>query len=107
MTPSLQRLDIAFTLRELSPATVRGYHAWAAPYVRLMRRSPIATRLIDPIATWRAKEIAYQMGERDTPHYRGKAVRAVMEPTCWLIGHVLAMLPGGPERFHPYLSNLR
>lgn len=104
MTPSLQRLDIAFTLRELSPATVRGYHAWAVPYVRWMRKSKLATALIEPIATWRAKEIAHQLGERDKPHYRGKLVRLVMEPACWLIGRGIEILPGDADRFHPYLQ---
>lgn len=47
------------------------------------------TRLICPVATWRAQEIAYQMGGRSKPHYLGKAVRAFMEPTCWVLGVVL------------------
>jgi len=32
------------------------------PYVRLMRRSPLATRAIEPPARWRAEETAYLMG---------------------------------------------
>lgn len=103
MAPSLQRLDIAFTLKRLSPATVRGYHFWAVPYVRLMKRSTLTTALINPLATWRAKEIAYQMGERAKPHYPGKAVRAVMEPLCWALGMVLGWI-GDPDRFHPNLD---
>ncbi|HEY9163602.1 MAG TPA: hypothetical protein VIN57_03240 [Magnetovibrio sp.] len=97
----MQRLDIAFTLRVLSSATVRGYHVWAVPYVRLMRRSKFATALIEPIATWRALEIAYQLGERERPHWRGKVVRAVMEPLCWCIGWTIEALPGDANRFHP------
>lgn len=91
MAPSLQRLDIAYTLKKLSPITVRGYHFWAVPYVHLMKRSALATAVIDPFATWRALEIAYQMGDRDKPHFRGKLVRGVMEPLCWAIGWVLSM----------------
>ncbi|MCR4378645.1 MAG: LysM peptidoglycan-binding domain-containing protein [Rhodospirillales bacterium] len=107
MAPRLQRLDVAFTLRELSPVTVRGYHVWAVPYVRLMRKSKLATALIEPVATWRALEIAHRLGERDKPHHLGKAVRWVMEPLCWLIGHIAAMLPGDPERFHPVLRTMK
>jgi len=93
MAPSLQRLDIAFTLKKLSPTTVRGYHFWAIPYVRLMKKSHLATVLIDPFATWRALEIAYQMGDRDKPHLRGQLVRLIAEPVCWAIGRILENLP--------------
>lgn len=100
MASSLQRLDIAYTLRELSPATVRGYHAWAVPYVRLMKRSNLATRLVEPFARWRAEEIAYQMKARSRPHYGGKVVRVLGEPVCWALGKVLGWI-GDPGRFYP------
>ncbi|HEY9078409.1 hypothetical protein [Magnetovibrio sp.] len=100
MAPSLQRLDIAFTLHHLSPATVRGYHAWAVPYVRLMKRSQLATRLVEPLARWRAEEIAYRMKARVRPHYRGRVVRWVGEPLCWVLGSVLGWI-GDPDRFYP------
>jgi len=105
MAPSLQRLDIAYTLRHLSPATVRGYHAWAVPYVRLMKRSPLATYMVEPLARWRAEEIAFRMKARSRPHYGGRAVRAVGEPLCWLLGTVLGWV-GDPERFHPERSKV-
>jgi len=107
MDASLQRLDVAFTLKRLSPATVRGYHVWAVPYVRWMRKSRLATALMRPVATWRALEIAYQLGERAKPHLRGKLVRSIMEPACRLIGHAAALLPGDPDRFYPYLRAMR
>ena len=100
MASSLQRLDIAYTLKHLSPATVRGYHAWAVPYVRLMKRSKLATRLVEPFARWRAEEIAYQMKGRPRPHYRGKLVRLIGEPMCWGLGTVLGWT-GDPNRFYP------
>ena len=105
MAPALQRLDIAFTLKRLSPATVRGYHAWAVPYVRLMKRSNLATRVMEPIARWRAEEIAYQLGERVAPCWPGKAVRLVMEPSCWLLGTVLGWF-GDPDRFAAKIAKL-
>jgi len=100
MAPSLQRLDIAYTLRHLSPATVRGYHAWAVPYVRLMKRSHLATRLVEPLARWRAEEIAFRMKSRSRPHYRGRVVRWLGEPVCWALGTVLGWV-GDPDRFYP------
>jgi len=100
MAPRLQRLDIAYTLRHLPPATVRGYHAWAAPYVRLMKRSNLATRLVEPLARWRAEEIAFRMKSRSRPHYRGRVVRWLGEPVCWLLGTALGWV-GDPDRFYP------
>jgi len=100
MAPRLQRLDIAYTLRHLSPVTVRGYHAWAVPYVRLMKRSHLATRLVEPLARWRAEEIAYRMKSRSRPHYRGRVVRWLGEPVCWALGTMLGW-GGDPDRFYP------
>jgi len=100
MAPSLQRLDIAYTLRHLSPATVRGYHAWAVPYVRLMKRSGLATRVVEPLARWRAEEIAFRMKSRSRPHYRGRVVRWLGEPVCWALGTMLGWV-GDPDRFYP------
>ena len=100
MQAKLQRLDIAFTFRHLCPATVRGYHFWAVPYVRLMKRSSFATRLVEPFARWRAEEIAYQMGARDKPNFKGKLVRLAGEPICWALGMVLGWT-GDPDRFYP------
>ncbi|MBL6946858.1 MAG: hypothetical protein ISR47_09485 [Rhodospirillales bacterium] len=91
MSPALQRIDMQFTHERLSAATVRGYHFWAVPYVRLMRRGGIlarmASRVMLPIATWRAEEIAHQMGNGGYgPNVKGKIVRLIMEPLCRLIG---------------------
>ena len=88
MQPELQRLDARFTFARLSPFTVKGYHLWAVPYVRLMKRSKLATNIIEPIARCRAEEIVFQMGARPSPNWRGKLVRLVMEPVCWVLGWV-------------------
>lgn len=78
--------DIHFTASRLSKTTVRGYHLWAIPYVKLMRTSPLAEKLMWPIAYHRAQELAYQMGIKDKPDYLGKLVRLVFEPACFLLG---------------------
>lgn len=83
---ALWRADLAFTRRYLSAQTVRGYHVWAIPYVRLMRHSALAERLMYPIARWRAEELAYQMGVLPRPCFKGKLVRLLLEPINWLIG---------------------
>jgi len=86
MDPALWRADIAFTRQHLPAAMVRGYHLWAIPYVRLMRRSPWAEKLMLPLALWRAEEIAFRMGLREKGNWKGKLLRWTGEPVCWLIG---------------------
>ncbi|MBL4748934.1 MAG: hypothetical protein JKY17_09430 [Magnetovibrio sp.] len=94
MASRLQRLNIAYTLKKLSPTTVKGYHFWALPYVCLMKKSSLATKIIAPFATWRSLEISYQMDSRKTPHLRGKLVRLIAEPIYWIVGRVIETLPG-------------
>lgn len=80
------RADLRFTCSRLSDRMVRGYQWWAIPYVRLMRKSPLAERLMRPLALARARELAYQMGVLPRPDYFGKLVRWTLEPVCWLVG---------------------
>jgi hypothetical protein len=75
-----------FTFKNLSQTTVRGYHVWAIPYVRLMRKSPLAEKIMRPIAIWRAEELAHKMGVLQKGNWKGKIVRATLEPLCFAIG---------------------
>lgn len=84
------RADMKFTVENLSETTIRGYHFWAIPYVKLMRKNKLAERIMHPIAKWRAEELAYQMGELPCSNFKGKIVRLVVEPICWLIGCMVA-----------------
>lgn len=82
--------DVTYTHGHLSRQTVRGYHWWAIPAVRLMRSGSLPGRLLEnvltPFAMARARELDYQLGGRSKPSLLGKAFRAVVEPTCWVIG---------------------
>ncbi|MFB2844311.1 hypothetical protein ACE1BJ_23465, partial [Aeromonas jandaei] len=82
----LWRADLDYTQKNLSATTVRGYHYWAIPYVELMRKNSAYEKIMYPIAKYRAIELAYQMGVLDKGSLRGKLVRLVIEPTCFLIG---------------------
>lgn len=86
LSRTLWKLDVRFTAEHLSPSVVRGYQLWAIPYVRLMRRHQWAEAIMLPFALCRAEEVAFQMGEAETPNYAGKCVRLVGEPLCWLLG---------------------
>jgi len=39
-----------------------GYHLWAVPLVRLMRRNSLARKMVKPIALLRAQHVAYASG---------------------------------------------
>lgn len=83
---SVWRADIQFTAIHLSATVVRGYHYWAIPYVRLMRRSKLAENIMRPLALARARELAYKMGVAEKGSLFGKMVRLTLEPVCYLIG---------------------
>ncbi len=89
MDAQIWRADMEFT-RRLSARTIRGYHFWAIPYVRLMRRSRLAELVMLPIARTRAQELAYQLGVSPRGSFLGKCVRVILEPLCWLIGGLVS-----------------
>ncbi len=76
----------AYAKQYASPITVRGYHAWAVPYVRLMRTSPLAERIMLPIIRVRSEEIGYVMGIRPHGTLAGKLARLTLEPFSFLVG---------------------
>ena len=82
--------DIEHARTRISETTIRGYHLWAIPLVRLMRRGGVwgrvAIRLFRALATWRAEELAHVMGRRSRGNLKGKIVRLAIEPICFVIG---------------------
>lgn len=84
--PKVWRADLEFTQKNLNETTVRGYHFWAIPYVELMRRRPLAEKVMYPLAKYRAIELAYQMGVIEKGSLRGKLIRVALEPLCFVVG---------------------
>ena len=80
------RAEELYTLRKIHPLTIRGYHIWAVPYVKIMQRSSLLSAFTNWWAGARAKEILYQCGKRENPHYGGKLARVIVEPVCFGIG---------------------
>lgn len=81
-----QLRDLRFTQKYLTTTHIRGYHMWAIPTVRLMRRSKLWSAIWRFIAQHRANEISYQMGDRNTPDHIGKVIRLIFEPFCFFVG---------------------
>ena len=87
----LYATDLQLSRLHISPTTVRGYHLWAIPYVGLMRRSRLATRLIQPLAVAWAQQVCFDYAP-DRAGYRstvlGRLLRHVGEPACWVMGFI-------------------
>lgn len=71
-------------IASLPPAVIRGYHWWAIPYTRLMRKYKFARTFIKPWAIGRAKYLA---GEKN---FLGWLTVVIGEPVCGFLGHTVA-----------------
>ena len=81
--------DIRYSRDNFSAQTMRGYHLWGIPYVKLMRQYPAFAKLAAYPTRWFAADIAYRMGVRSKPNYAGWAVRELaFRPICWSLGIV-------------------
>jgi hypothetical protein len=77
----------AYSRKHFSEQTMRGYHAWGVPYVKLMRKSPLFAKLAEYPTQAFAQDIAYRMGVAAKPNYMGWALRELaFRPVCWSIG---------------------
>jgi len=71
------------------PHTIIGYHFWAKPTVKLMKRSPLFSKLISyPALKW-AKHIA---GEESSAV--GYICQNIGEPLCNILGRVITLISG-------------
>ncbi|WP_156503102.1 hypothetical protein PJ900_12245 [Tistrella mobilis] len=66
--------NVAHYRKYARPEAARAYHAWGVPYVRLMRRSKLATAIARPIFTTWAYQMAYEMGATDRPPRFGVSI---------------------------------
>lgn len=80
MSRELYKTDIEFAQSNLSPTTLRGYRFWAVPFVRLMRKSKLLTK----VAAFFALRRALSLTRNST---FGSCFRRLFEPVCWVIGN--------------------
>jgi hypothetical protein len=79
--------DIRYSRQNFSEQTMRGYHLWGIPYVKLMRKYPSFAKLAEHPTRWFAEDIAYRMGVLSKPNYKGRVLREVFfRPVCFGIG---------------------
>ena len=68
---------------------VKGYHLWAKPVVKLMRKSKIATRIVHFIAKPWTEEMAFRMNARQQGNIVGKTMMIIGMPFCRVIGIIV------------------
>jgi hypothetical protein len=79
--------DIRYSRQNFSEQTMRGYHLWGIPYVKLMRKYPLFAKLVEHPTRWFAEDIAYRMGVLPKPNHKGWILREVFfRPVCFGIG---------------------
>jgi hypothetical protein len=79
--------DIRYSREHFSEQTMRGYHLWGIPYVKLMLKSPVFANIAAHPTRWFAEDIAYRMGVRAMPNRKGWVLREVFFRTiCSVLG---------------------
>jgi len=79
--------DIQYSRKNFSEQTMRGYHYWGIPFVRLMQKSKLISNLVKHPTRWFAEDIAYRMGVLSKPNHKGWIIREVIfRPACYVIG---------------------
>jgi hypothetical protein len=88
LSRELYRMDVLYTARHLSPTVVKGYHYWAIPVVRKMRKSDRLTQFMLYFTMKRAEEIAHIVNPAKYPKssIAGKIIKNVGEALCYGIG---------------------
>ena len=77
-------------MRKTDPAIVDGYKIWAAPVVKLMKKSTLVTQIVYAIAKPWTKEMAYQMGVLEKGSIIGKMLMFVGNPFCKMVNYMFS-----------------
>ena len=89
------RWDSHYGREVLGETVLRGYHAWAIPFVSKMRTSPVLTRMVAPFAKAWAQEMAHRCDpESHHGHWLGTAILMTGVPLCRMIGSLLEACDG-------------
>ena len=88
LSRELYRMDVMYTARYLSPTIIKGYHYWAIPVVRKMRKSDKLTKFMLYFTMKRAEEIAHIVNpaKYSKSSIAGKIIKNVGEALCYGIG---------------------
>ena len=74
--------------RKLPTDVIAGYHSWAKPIARKMKKRRWLAQVLEPLITPWAIEMAHREGVRDKGHIIGKIYMAIGVPACSFIGKI-------------------
>ena len=82
------KLESEYADKYISEQTMLGYHLWAVPVVKLMRKSTIVTNCIKPFATAWANEVvhSYKPDLYKKGSLLGKVIVSIGVPICHTLG---------------------
>jgi hypothetical protein len=92
-----------YAKRHLSDHFMKGYHFWAVPYVRLMRRYDWAVQMINPFVRSRTAHIRHRLGFTEESNWVGRLICAVHDPMCDFLGRFVS----GPDVQCLYENDLK
>ena len=87
MADDVFKADVAHG-RKLPTDVIAGYHSWAKPIARKMKKRRWLAQVLEPLITPWAIEMAHREGVRDKGHIIGKIYMAIGVPACSFIGKI-------------------
>lgn len=87
-----KELNWHYAKTRLPASFLIGYQAWARHYVKLMRRSPLATQLIRPFVMARTHAIAHKLNRRPTSSLLGFMLCLTHDQFCCLGGITISQV---------------
>lgn len=98
ISDEVYKWDSHYGANVLGETVIRGYHAWAIPFVtNVLEKSDLATRVVAPLARGWAHEMAHRCDPAAHPQGSviGKTILAVGVPLCRALGKILRKHSGG------------
>ena len=84
----IYRANLIYYRNHSNEEQVRAYHSWAVPVVRLMKKSKLATRIIQPFGKAWAYEMAYRVNKYPESNLLGRIIVDTLHPMHKLIGKI-------------------
>ncbi|MCT4553318.1 MAG: hypothetical protein N4A53_01385 [Pelagimonas sp.] len=92
ISDAVYKWDSYYGANMLGDTVIRGYHAWAIPFVtHVLEKSDLATRIVAPLAQGWALEMAHRCDPKAHPKgsVTGKTILALGVPLCRALGKIL------------------
>lgn len=78
--------DHQYAQKYISETVIRGYHYWAIPVTKLMKKSVFITNLVKPFGKAWAQHMAYKMGVTNKDSLLGGILETIGMPISYYIG---------------------